>query len=579
MNENYLKRWGTISSVLCLAIIFLVNDFYFYNNRAFKENKFLFDENTINLGLDLRGGSEFILSPRIDKWIINNHQANISDGKNLATAIDDLKKSNDLFTLENFFIYLSAYDIGISDIFPGEDINSLSRNINIALNSNKDIIRKRIDTRGVIEPTVRVVGNKISVEIPGDQSVENIESLITTSASLNFKQVLNAPPQGPLTIDNISIWQRSINNFVLKFPSLRQHISIIPDFLDTQSGKIDFIYLKKENINLFKDAVDQLKIYNLNFESRDFGYFAADNRFDILDLQFDTGDIWLGLLSPVHPNISGEMVSNASLQSDGTSSAMYVILLEFNNTAERKWFNYTSKNIGEKVAITLDGEVLTYPTIQSAISGSSQISGFDDYLSAENITIALNNGKFNLPLQIDSIYKSGPELGEKMITLGLIAFFCGIACVIIFMICYYKISGLIASAALLINILLMTSILSILGSTLTLPGIAGFILTVGIAVDANVIIFERIKEEIKNGTPYLSAIESGYSRAFITILDANITTILTALILYFFGTGPIKGFAITLTAGILCSMFTAIYITKTIFMTISQTNFYKKIKI
>tara|TARA_B100001115_G_C15520799_1_gene246970 strand:- start:172 stop:549 length:378 start_codon:yes stop_codon:yes gene_type:complete len=125
----------------------------------------------------------------------------------------------------------------------------------------------------------------------------------------------------------------------------------------------------------------------------------------------------------------------------------------------------------------------------------------------------------------------------------------------------------------------MTSILSILGSTLTLPGIAGFILTVGIAVDANVIIFERIKEEIKNGTPYLSAIESGYSRAFITILDANITTILTALILYFFGTGPIKGFAITLTAGILCSMFTAIYITKTIFMTISQTNFYKKIKI
>ena len=147
------------------------------------------------------------------------------------------------------------------------------------------------------------------------------------------------------------------------------------------------------------------------------------------------------------------------------------------------------------------------------------------------------------------------------------------------MLLYYKISGLIASAALLINILLMTSILSLLGSTLTLPGIAGFILTVGIAVDANVIIFERIKEEVKKGSPYLSAIESGYSRAFITILDANITTILTALILYFFGTGPIKGFAITLTAGIICSMFTAIYITKTIFMTMYQTNLYKKLKL
>lgn len=579
MNENYLKRWITISSVLCLAIIFLINDFYFYNDHPFKKNKFLFDENTINLGLDLRGGSEFILSPRIDKWIINNHQADVSDAKKLANAITDLKNSNDLFTLENFIVYLNEYDIGISDIFPGENINSLTKNINTALNSNKDIIRKRIDTRGVIEPTVRVVGNKISVEIPGDQSVKDIESLITTSASLNFKQVLNAPPQGPLTIDNISIWLRSIKNFVLKFPSLRKHISIIPDFLETQSEKIDFIYLKKENIELFKDAVDQLKIYNLNFESRDFGYFVADNRFDILNHQFDEGDIWLGLLSPVNPDISGEMISKANLQSDGTSSAMYVILLEFNSVAERKWFNYTSKNIGEQVAITLDGEVLTYPTIQSAISGSSQISGFDNYLNAENITIALNNGKFNLPLQIDSIYKSGPELGEKMITLGLIAFFSGIACVMIFMIFYYKISGLIASTALLINILLMTSILSILGSTLTLPGIAGFILTVGIAVDANVIIFERIKEEIKKGTPYLSAVESGYSRAFITILDANITTILTALILYFFGTGPIKGFAITLTAGIICSMFTAIYITKTIFMTIYQTNLYKKLKI
>ena len=390
---------------------------------------------------------------------------------------------------------------------------------------------------------------------------------------------MNAPPQGPLTLDNIGIWLRSIQNFVLKFPTLRNYITTIPDFLDTEQGKIDFIYLKNENIEPFKDAVDQLKIYNLNFESRDFGYFASDNRFDFLDVYFEKEDVWLGLLSPVHPNISGEMISKANVQSDGTSSAMYVILLDFNNTAERKWFNYTSTNIGKQVAITLDGDVLTYPTIQSAISGSSQISGFDDYLNAENITIALNNGKFNLPLQIDSIYKSGPELGEKMISLGLIAFFGGIICVIIFMLLYYKISGLIASAALLINILLMTSILSLLGSTLTLPGIAGFILTVGIAVDANVIIFERIKEEVKKGSPYLSAIESGYSRAFITILDANITTILTALILYFFGTGPIKGFAITLTAGIICSMFTAIYITKTIFMTIYQTNLYKKLKL
>ncbi len=147
------------------------------------------------------------------------------------------------------------------------------------------------------------------------------------------------------------------------------------------------------------------------------------------------------------------------------------------------------------------------------------------------------------------------------------------------MIIYYKISGVIASFGLLLNILFMASILSMLGATLTLPGIAGFILTVGIAIDANVIIFERIKEETRNGLPPLSAIESGYERAFISIVDANITTLLTAIILYFLGSGPIKGFAITLSAGIICSMFTAIYITRTIFNTLYYSKVPKKLSI
>jgi len=166
-----------------------------------------------------------------------------------------------------------------------------------------------------------------------------------------------------------------------------------------------------------------------------------------------------------------------------------------------------------------------------------------------------------------------------MISLGLFAFIIGVTCVIVFMIIYYRVSGIIASIALIINILLMSAILSLLGATLTLPGIAGFILTVGIAVDANVIVFERIKEEIRKGTPPLSSIEAGYDRAFITILDANITTLLTAFILYSFGTGPIKGFAITLGAGILCSMFTAIYVTRTIFGTLYYSKFPKKLSI
>ena len=539
-------------------------------------NDFLFDSSIINLGLDLRGGVEYLLSPKIDKWLIENNQAKDDNHKETLTKIiKEFKNKSeantfDITTLENG---LEGTGTTISDLFPGETKESLENSINEALESNKDIIRRRIDTRGVIEPSVRVNGNQISVEIPGEQNIKDLEALITTSATLEFNQVKFAPPQGFL--EGLPEWQQEIQYVVKQFPDLRALVSkivITEDF--------DFIYIEKDNLNAFKEAI-MYKKNHPTFANEKIGYFKADDRFNIdpLNLNFNEGDFWIGLLDSQNPGIKGDNVSNAKVQSNERINTGYVISLEFDDETSTKWENYTGSNIGKQVAITLDNEVLTYPTIQSRISGASQITGFDSYEKAENIAIALNNGKFNLPLQIDSEYKSGPELGEKMINLGALAFIIGIICVIIFMIIYYKMSGLIAASAVIINILLMSAILSLLGATLTLPGIAGFILTVGIAVDANVIIFERIKEEIRKGTPPLSAIDAGYDRAFITILDANITTILTAFILYFFGTGPIKGFAITLSAGILCSMFTAIYITRTIYGTLYYSKFPKKLSI
>ena len=538
-------------------------------------NDFLFDSSIINLGLDLRGGVEYLLSPKIDKWLIENNQAKDDKHKETLTKIIKEFKNNsdantfDIATLENG---LEGTGTTISDLFPGETKESLENSINEALESNKDIIRRRIDTRGVIEPSVRVNGNQISVEIPGEQNIKDLEALITTSATLEFNQVKFAPPQDP--VEGLIDWQEEIQYIVDQFPDLRTLVSkivITEDF--------DFIYIEKDNLNAFKEAI-MYKKNHPTFANEKIGYFKADDRFNIDPLlSFNEGDFWIGILNSQKPGLKGDNISNAQVQSNERLNTGYVISLEFDDEASTKWENYTGSNIGKQVAITLDNEVLTYPTIQSRISGASQITGFDSYEKAENIAIALNNGKFNLPLQIDSEYKSGPELGEKMINLGALAFIIGIICVIIFMIIYYKMSGLIAASAVIINILLMSAILSLLGATLTLPGIAGFILTVGIAVDANVIIFERIKEEIRKGTPPLSAIDAGYDRAFITILDANITTILTAFILYFFGTGPIKGFAITLSAGILCSMFTAIYITRTIYGTLYYSKFPKKLSI
>ena len=577
MQKNILNRWVIIIAALLFSIILLINDFQFYSdkNPNKKTNSFLFDSSIINLGLDLNGGVEYLLSPKVDKWIlqkINNENVNANIKKDVYAAIDKFKSyhvnnlDNVIFDLDTLEKYLKGTpnQSTISNVFQGQQKEQIKEILNIALEGNKNIIQNRIDEKGVIEPSIRVTGGRISVEIPGDQNITKLEQLITSSALLEFSHMIYGP--------NDINWQKQIYSKTNRFPDLKNLLNTIPG--------TDFIYIKKENLIKFKERV-LLKTHPW-FETYKFGYLKPGDIYNQLYEEeiLDYGDRFLCILDKNNPGIRGSSVKSAKVQGDGTLSSEYVIALEFDSETSRKWGEYTGENIGKIVAITLDNEILTAPVIQSRIQGGgSLISGFSNYENAENVTIALNNGKFNIPLQKEYEYKSGPELGKKMIYLGSFAFIIGISCVIVFMIIYYKMAGLIASISLIMNIIFMSSILSFLGATLTLPGIAGFILTVGIAVDANVIIFERIKEELKRGTPPLSAIESGYDRAFITILDANITTLLTALILYLLGSGPIKGFAITLSAGILCSMFSAIYITRSIFLLVYQNKNPKKINI
>jgi len=241
---------------------------------------------------------------------------------------------------------------------------------------------------------------------------------------------------------------------------------------------------------------------------------------------------------------------------------MPAVNFEFKAQGAKIFKEYTASHIGTRLAIVLDGKVQSAPVIQSEIGGKGQITGQFTYQEAKDLAIVLRAGALPAPVKIIEETTIGPSLGKESIEKGIKSGVAGLVIVMIFMAIYYKIAGVIADIALLINVVLLWALLALLGATLTLPGIAGYILTIGMSVDANVIIFERIKEELRKGRSLISAIEIGFSAAWGTILDANVTTLVSAAVLFQFGTGPIKGFAVTLSLGILCSMFTAVFVTK-----------------
>ncbi len=276
---------------------------------------------------------------------------------------------------------------------------------------------------------------------------------------------------------------------------------------------------------------------------------------------YETGN-WYVLESPVL--LSGDRINDAG-PSTGRTSFDIVVSMSFDSIGRRKFAEVTGDHIGEHLAILLDGRIQSAPVIQDQIVGNAIIQGNFTYEEASYLSNILKAGAFPVGVQIAEERTVGPTLGQESIDDGIKAVLIGLGGVLIFVMIYYRLSGIIAITALVFNMLIILGALAGFGAALTLPGIAGLVLTIGMAVDANVLIFERIREELRTGKTVWSAIESGYQRAFITILDANLTTFFTALVLYHFGTGPIKGFALTLGIGILASMFTAIVVTREIY--------------
>ncbi|MBE7637672.1 protein translocase subunit SecD [Sneathiella sp. P13V-1] len=258
--------------------------------------------------------------------------------------------------------------------------------------------------------------------------------------------------------------------------------------------------------------------------------------------------------------VSGENLEDAQAT---FQQGQPVVSIRFNSLGGKQFARVTQENVGRPFAIVLDGKVVSAPRINEPIlTGSAVISGGFSVQEAQDLALLLRAGALPAPLTVLEQRSVGPDLGADSIAAGEIAGIIGLVAVVIFMIVTYGLFGLVANVALTMNIFMIMSLLSVLGATLTLPGIAGIILTIGMAVDANVLIFERIREETRNGKTPFNAIESGYKRAFTTIVDANVTTGIAAVILFVMGTGPIKGFAVTLGIGIVCSMFTAILLSR-----------------
>ncbi|MFZ5587317.1 MAG: protein translocase subunit SecD [Thermodesulfobacteriota bacterium] len=264
-------------------------------------------------------------------------------------------------------------------------------------------------------------------------------------------------------------------------------------------------------------------------------------------------------------SMTGETITDARVQFDGQNNEPYVSVA-FNSMGARQFADLTTRNVKKKLAIVLDGKVQSAPVIQEAITGGeARISGDFTLEEARDLAVVLRSGALPAPVRILEERTVGPSLGRDSINQGVLSALVGGLLVLVCVAIYYKLAGLAANLALVLNLLFMLSALAAFQATLTLPGIAGIILTIGMAVDANVLINERIREELALGKTPAAAVEAGYARATVTILDSNITTLIAALVLFQFGTGPIKGFAVTLTIGLASSMFTAIVITRLIF--------------
>jgi len=452
--------------------------------------------------------------------------------------------------------------------------------IDNAVDHNIKIIRERVDQFGVAEPSIQKLGRtRILVQLPGIRDdPHNAKNLIKQTAMLEFKLVAE-PQRASDALDAIDLF---LKNNISQFPILADaykdlatpaepdsalDASTLEGLFSTMLSFTDEGYqMPRQGTKEFDTIVALIADENFR-KALPVGFQLALEKRDVTDVNAPRGIFFLQENAElVGSDVKSARVEYGSPQAtDPRVANKPFISLELNPEGRRKFERVTGNNVNRRLAIVLDGVVYSAPNIQERIPGGrAQITGRFSHTEAQELGIVLNTGNLRAPINVLSEVTVGATLGADSIRAGQVAGLIGFLAVVLFMIVYYKISGLIADLALLCNIGFILAILTAFGATLTLPGIAGIILTIGMAVDANVLIFERIKEELDIGKTPRSAVDAGFKRAIITIWDANLTTLIAAGVLYNFGSGPIRGFAVTLAIGIISSMFTAIVLVRSI---------------
>ena len=539
-------------------------------------------EKILSLGLDLQGGMHVTLEVGTPQLILelagSNRDSELDEVVQLA---QEVAEENDTDFIDEMQLEFERRDpdARLSRYYRSEsqDITRRSTNDEIvaflkiqrdaALDRAIEIIRTRVDRFGVTEPSIVKQGqSRIVVELPGVDDEERVRNLLKGTARLEFRTGADAQDFSNFrnrAIEFYNVEADSSDSLNLSGPSnaLLERMS----FIQTQSPYV-FGYAIAEDTAAIIDLLSTSDIQRLMPRNTIVLWGSRSLNFE--------GGVEQFALYGVRDNaeLTGEVIEEASIQFDPTTNVPEVSM-GMNSEGARVWSRITGANIGKPIAIVLDGYVVSYPNVSTKITGgNSSITGLENVAEAEDLVNILLSGALPAPLRIMEERTVGATLGESSIQAGFRSVLFGLSIVAIFMIVYYRTGGGVADLALLLNIIFILGILAGFKATLTLPGMAGIVLTIGMAVDANVLIFDRIREEQRGGKTMKAAISAGYANAMSAIIDANVTTGFVALILMSFGVGPIKGFAVTLLAGIACSLFSAIVITRVVIDYLTRNN-------
>ncbi|MGQ9799066.1 MAG: protein translocase subunit SecD [Ignavibacterium sp.] len=587
--QEILKQNPKISKNELEELLTVVEDSVKQSDPSYIENRL----KRLKLGLDLQGGMRVVLEVNTAKLLekLANNPDQVFNSL-LAEAKKEAETSDepvvDILTrkLQQKGIRLSRYFGNIRQD-DAEIIAQLKKDSEDAVTRAMEIIRNRVDQYGVSEPTIQRQGSRrIIVELPGIAKEEEAKQLLQGTALLEFRLVKDPEFTYPImeridkalakvlaagndsllaelsdttkksdTTASADTTQKQLTEEEFK----QQHPFFSVALLDPQGRSAD-AFVKEDDRNKILSWLSMPEVKKEIPDNVEFVFSAKP-----ISTTQDGKKVFFMYLVNKQPELTGGVVTNAVATLDPNSSAP-IVNMEMNSEGAVEWARITGANIGKRIAIMLDGKVFSAPVVRGKIPGGrSQIEGMENLDEAKLLEIVLKAGALPAPVDIIEERVVGPSLGEDSVQGGLNSAIFAYLAVAIFMIIYYRQSGSIAASVLILTILFILSVLAGFKATLTLPGIAGIVLTIGMAVDANVLIFERIREELATGKTLKASIDSGFSKALSAIIDSNITTFFTGIILYQFGTGPVQGFALTLMIGIASTLFSALVISRLIF--------------